>query len=156
MQSYLAPRSGQTWPLDVPRWCGDAREALMLTERRGIGRAEIATGTRSIWRYAAALPFLPAAPISMGEGCTPLVERRLAGGAALLKCEWFMPTGSFKDRGASVMLSLLRDQGIASVLAARRSAPMRRLAGWRRRSSSPPAPAPPRRCNPAPRALRSS
>jgi threonine synthase len=27
-----------------------------------------------------------------------------------------MPTGSFKDRGASVMLSLLRDQGIASVL----------------------------------------
>jgi threonine synthase len=116
MQSYLAPRTGQTWPLDLPRWCGDAREALMLTERRGIGRAEVAAGTRSIWRYAAALPFLPAAPISMGEGCTPLVERRLAGGTALLKCEWFMPTGSFKDRGASVMLSLLRDQGIANVL----------------------------------------
>ncbi len=116
MQSYLAPRTGQTWPLDLPRWCGDAREALMLTGRPGIGRAEIATGTRSIWRYAAALPFLPAAPISMGEGCTPLVERRLAGGTALLKCEWFMPTGSFKDRGASVMLSLLRDQGITSVL----------------------------------------
>ncbi len=27
-----------------------------------------------------------------------------------------MPTGSFKDRGASVMLSLLREQGIAHVL----------------------------------------
>ena len=116
MQSYLDPRSGRTWTLDAPRWCGDAREPLMLTERSGIGRDEIASGTRSIWRYAAAFPFAPAAPISMGEGCTPLVERALPGGTALLKCEWFMPTGSFKDRGASVMLSLLRDQGIASVL----------------------------------------
>jgi threonine synthase len=116
MQTYLDPRSGRTWPLDVPRWCGDAREPLLLTERRGIAREEIAAGTRSIWRYAAAFPFLPAAPISMGEGCTPLIERVLPGGTALLKCEWFMPTGSFKDRGASVMLSLLRDQGVTAVL----------------------------------------
>lgn len=31
------------------------------------------------------------------------------------KLEWFNPTGSFKDRGASVMLSFLRQQGIAAV-----------------------------------------
>ena len=30
--------------------------------------------------------------------------------------EWFAPTGSFKDRGASVMLSVLRQQGIRHVL----------------------------------------
>ena len=52
----------------------------------------------------------------MGEGCTPLLARTLQGANALLKCEWFMPTGSFKDRGASVMLSLLRDQGVKAVL----------------------------------------
>ena len=40
----------------------------------------------------------------------------MAGVPVLLKCEWFMPTGSFKDRGASVMLSLLRAQGILHVL----------------------------------------
>jgi threonine synthase len=57
-----------------------------------------------------------AQPISMGEGCTPLIARTLHGGRALLKCEWFMPTASFKDRGASVMLSLLRAQGVRSVL----------------------------------------
>jgi threonine synthase len=116
MQSYLDPRTGRTWPLSDARWCGDGRAPLLLTERRGIGRDEIATGERSLWRYAAALPWAPRARISMGEGCTPLVPRQLRGGGALLKCEWFMPTGSFKDRGASVMLSLLRDQGIAHVL----------------------------------------
>ena len=116
LQSYLDPRSGQTWPLETPRWCGEAQAPLLLTPRRGLARDEIATGTRSIWRYAAALPWQPKAPISMGEGCTPLVERPLGGGTALLKCEWFMPTGSFKDRGASVMLSLLRDQGVTAVL----------------------------------------
>ena len=55
-------------------------------------------------------------PITMGEGCTPLIRRTLHGAPALLKCEWFMPTGSFKDRGASVMLSLLRAQGVRDVL----------------------------------------
>ncbi len=113
---YLDPRSGQTWPLDVPRWCGDAKQPLLLTPLPGISRDEIDRSKRSIWRYAAGLPFMPKAPISMGEGCTPIVEMALGGGTALLKCEWFMPTGSFKDRGASVMLSLLRDQGVMDVL----------------------------------------
>jgi threonine synthase len=116
MQSYLDPRSGRTWPLSEPRWCGDGQAPLLLTERAGLSRDDIAARDRSIWRYAAALPWMPKAPITMGEGCTPLVERALPGGTALLKCEWFMPTGSFKDRGASVMLSLLRDQGVTHVL----------------------------------------
>ena len=52
----------------------------------------------------------------MGEGCTPLVEADYCGVRCLFKLEWFSPTGSFKDRGTSVMLSLLRQQGIQSVL----------------------------------------
>ena len=113
---YLDPKTGQTWPLDIPRWCGDAKQPLLLTPLPGMSRDDIDRTKRSIWRYAAAFPFLPKAPISMGEGCTPIVEMAIGGGTALLKCEWFMPTGSFKDRGASVMLSLLRDQGIDDVL----------------------------------------
>jgi threonine synthase len=116
MTSYLDPRSGRTYPLERPRWCGEDRAPLLLSDLPGMGRADIAGNLRSIWRYAAALPFLPARPISLGEGCTPLVELALEGGTALMKCEWFMPTGSFKDRGASVMLSLLREQGVSSVL----------------------------------------
>ncbi len=113
---YLDPRTGRTWPLDPPRWCGDDQAPLLLTDMAGMTPEEVESGERSLWRYRAALPPLAGEPISMGEGCTPLVERRIAGATALLKCEWFMPTGSFKDRGASVMLSLLRAQGVAEVL----------------------------------------
>lgn len=113
---YLDPRTGRTWPLDPPRWCGDGQAPLLLTDLPGIAPEQVESGERSLWRYRAALPPLAGDPISMGEGCTPLVPRRIGGAEALLKCEWFMPTGSFKDRGASVMLSLLRAQGVAEVL----------------------------------------
>jgi len=114
--AYLDPRSGQTFSLDQPRWCGPDHAPLLLTSLPGIRRVEIDATTRSLWRYRAAFPMQVDAPISMGEGCTPLIRRVLHGAPALLKCEWFMPTGSFKDRGASVMLSLLRAQGIRDVL----------------------------------------
>jgi threonine synthase len=114
--AYLDPRSGEQFPIELPRWHGTDRAPLLLTPLPGIGRGAIAAGTRSLWRYAAALPLPVENPISMGEGCTPLIARTLHGAAVWLKCEWFMPTGSFKDRGASVMLSLLRQQGITAVL----------------------------------------
>ena len=114
--AYLDPRTGKTFPLDQPRWCGPGHAPLLLTPLPGLKRGQIDGGERSLWRYRAALPMRVDEPISMGEGCTPLIRRTLHGAPALLKCEWFMPTGSFKDRGASVMLSLLRAQGIRDVL----------------------------------------
>jgi threonine synthase len=114
--SYFDPLSGAAYPLDVPRWRGDDGAALLLTPGAGIGSDEIARGTRSLWRYRAALAGDIAAPISMGEGCTPLLERDWGDLRPLFKCEWFSPTGSFKDRGASVMLSFLRESGVRAVL----------------------------------------
>jgi len=114
--AYLDPRSGDTFPIDTPRWCGRDLAPLLLTPLPGITRDAIDRGERSLWRYRASFPMQVADPISMGEGCTPLVRRRVAGADVLIKCEWFMPTGSFKDRGASVMLSMLRQQGITEVL----------------------------------------
>ncbi|WP_256386003.1 pyridoxal-phosphate dependent enzyme [Leucobacter sp. wl10] len=54
--------------------------------------------------------------MTLGEGCTPLVQREWAGARPYFKLEWFSPTGSFKDRGASVMLSVLRHQGATAVI----------------------------------------
>ena len=113
---YLDPRTSRTYPLDPPRWCGDDRAPLLVAPLPGIDRGAVRSEVPSLWRYAAALPFAPDAPITLGEGRTPLVARAAGGRTVLLKCEWMMPTGSFKDRGASVMLSLLRAQGIRRVL----------------------------------------
>ncbi len=114
--AYLDPHTGQTFPLSEPRWCGPDRAPLLLTPLSGIGPDDIDHTVRSLWRYQAAFPMQTNAPITMGEGCTPLISRRLHGADVHLKCEWFMPTGSFKDRGASVMLSFLRAQGVTHVL----------------------------------------
>jgi len=114
--AYLDPRTGRTFPLDETRWCGPDLAPLLLTPLPGLTRAGIDTDVHSLWRYRAALPLACDAPITMGEGCTPLLRRSLHDAPALLKCEWLMPTGSFKDRGASVMLSLLRAQGVRHVV----------------------------------------
>ena len=114
--AYVDPATGALYPLDRPRWRSDTGAPLMITPLPGIGRGDIAGGTRSLWRYAAALPLEVSRPITMGEGLTPLVERDFDGASVLFKLEWMMPTGSFKDRGASVMVSVLRQQGIDRIL----------------------------------------
>ena len=55
-------------------------------------------------------------PISMGEGCTPLHPGHYRGHPCTFKLEWFSPTGSFKDRGASALISMLRQMGVTAVL----------------------------------------
>src|SRR4029078_11988285 len=79
-------------------------------------REDIDTRTRSLWRYHAALPVQIDKPITLGEGCTPLVELAWGDLRPHFKLEWFNPTGSFKDRGSAVMLSFLRQIGVDAVL----------------------------------------
>ena len=114
--SYIDPRNGKLYPLDVPRWCSDERTPLLVTSGKGISRDEIDGRTRSLWRYRASLPVDIAKPISLGEGCTPLVEQAWGDLRPHFKLEWFNPTGSFKDRGSAVMLSYLRQIGIDAIL----------------------------------------
>ena len=117
MEFYQDPVDGSTYPLSEPRWRSDAGRPLWIAPGPGIGRDDIDTSVRSLWRYGAALPVRIDMPISLGEGLTPLLERSWPGGGRpLFKAEWFSPTGSFKDRGSSVMLSYLRAHGVSAVL----------------------------------------
>ena len=79
---YVDPVSGDTFPLDVPRWSGGERDgqpiSLMLSALPGITRAAIDVTKRSLWRYSAAFPMQCAEPISLGEGCTRLDARRVS------------------------------------------------------------------------------
>ncbi|MEN3354575.1 MAG: threonine synthase, partial [Betaproteobacteria bacterium] len=50
------------------------------------------------------------------EGWTPLITREWQGCNTHFKLEFTMPTGSFKDRGMTVMVSYLKSHGIEHVL----------------------------------------
>lgn len=72
---------------------------------------------RSLWRHARWLPpHDPAQVVSLGEGDTPLVPLPRWGAAHGLhhvyaKLEFASPTGSFKDRGMAVLVTLARQGG---------------------------------------------
>jgi threonine synthase len=114
--AYIDPLTGARYRLDQPRWRSETGGPLMIEPLAGINRAGVILGERSLWRYRRSFPIDIAEPVSMGEGRTPLVARTWAGLTAHFKLEWVNPTGSFKDRGASVMISALRQQGVRHLL----------------------------------------
>ena len=62
-----------------------------------------------MWRYQSVLP--EAAPVSLGEGWTPMLRsRRYAN--AYLKEEGANPTGSFKARGLAMCVTMVRHYGL--------------------------------------------
>jgi threonine synthase len=88
----------------------------MLSPLSGMGKEEIDLREPSQWRYRRALALDYRHPISLGEGCTPLLLRRYEGIDIHFKLEWLNPTGSFKDRGTSLIASTLSAQGITRAL----------------------------------------
>jgi threonine synthase len=113
---YLDPLTGATYPLTSARWRADNGNTLELAAAPGLRRADIQTSRYSVWRYANALLVDEAHAVTMGEGWTPLNCSEWGGAQVLFKCEFMMPTGSFKDRGMTVMVSYLKSRGIERVL----------------------------------------
>ncbi len=66
---------------------------------------------KGLWRYAKALPVSINSIISMGEGGTPLIKLTQFGkdNNIQLKLDYINPTGSFKDRGATVIVSKAKE-----------------------------------------------
>ena len=70
----------------------------------------------TLWRYKPFLPSIPeGARISLGEGHTELIKREYEGRDVYLKDETGNPTGSFKDRGLCVALSMARALGVSRI-----------------------------------------
>src|SRR6266700_329144 len=76
-----------------------------------------------IEEYRDWLPVTGATPVvTLGEGGTPLVRANLVseltGCEVHLKVEGMNPTGSFKDRGMTVAVSLAAARGVSTVICA--------------------------------------
>ena len=70
----------------------------------------------TMWRYQEALPVDESRRVSLDEGFTPLTAARLYDQEVLLKQDHLFPTGSFKDRGASLIVTHAAEMGVASLI----------------------------------------
>jgi threonine synthase len=115
---FKCTNCGRAYGLDFGRAgcpvCGgivDLSQPLVFDPKR------IDPHARGLWRYRHTFP-LPAdaAPVTLGEGGTPLVAVEVAGRTVNFKLEFTQPSGSFKDRGMAVMFTALRAAGVAEVV----------------------------------------
>src|SRR3979490_2868315 len=113
---YVSSVSGERFALNETGWCGPAGMPLSLSPGRGLRRDDIRTSDRSLWRYAAALRVDSQPSVTLGEGWTPLVSRVWGGRDVAFKLEYLAPTGSFKDRGTSVLMTYLHTHGVPGIL----------------------------------------
>lgn len=86
--------------------------------------ADIQRQRPSLWRYHEVLPVYDTENIvSLGEGGTPLIKSRALAAALGLKHLYIKderqgPTGSFKDRQATVAISALKEMGVDELVVA--------------------------------------
>jgi threonine synthase len=113
---YVDPSTGQTYPLSEARWRADNGHYLNLAPGLGLKRRDIDSARHSVWRYARGLLVGAEHAVSLGEGWTPLLAGEWHGAPVHYKLEFMMPTGSFKDRGMTVMVSYLKSRGVTHVL----------------------------------------
>ena len=113
----ICRRCGAVTPLGHARWrcsCG----GLIDLQGPVVDPLPAAAGPWSIWRYRRALPLpdedLSWENVTLGEGMTPLISVRPG---VWCKCDYVMPTGSFKDRGTAVMLSVAASAGVDRLVA---------------------------------------
>lgn len=118
MTEYYCNTCKSTHPVDASRYNCDCGGVLNLKkEAHRFPLDEISERSSTIWRYREAIPVDDDSSIvSLGEGMTPLVPYDDPGGGHYLKLDFIAPTGSYKDRGASVLLSKLVELGVREVV----------------------------------------
>src|ERR1700754_4154128 len=68
---------------------------------------------QGLWKFNPQIPVFDKRNIvSFGEGNTPVVSENIHNKNIRFKLEYLFPTGSYKDRGATVLLSKIKELGI--------------------------------------------
>jgi len=99
---------GQEHPSLIDYKCGKCGSPLDLKLNTAFNMGDVQTDIHGVWRYAKFFPYVEASEIvTLGEGWTPLVK---FSENLYFKLENLNPTGSFKDRGSTVLISAVHKQ----------------------------------------------
>lgn len=117
MNQLICTECRRTYSLDEPRWKCDCGSLLDIQFEANFDLAKIRQRKPTMWRYREAIPIKDDANIiSFAEGFTPLIEVDFDDRQVLMKQDYLFPTGSYKDRGASVLVSKVKELGINEVV----------------------------------------
>ena len=117
MDGLLCKDCGTRYPMITPKWRCDCGGLLDVRFQVRLDREEIVRRKPTMWRYREALPIGDDANVvSFNEGMTPMIPVDLGPASLLLKLEQLFPTGSYKDRGASVLISKAKELGVTRVV----------------------------------------
>jgi threonine synthase len=96
---------GKSAPSLLDYKCPSCSSPLNLKVQVDFDKAKIKDCDFSVWRYAYSFPYISKANVvTLGEGWTPLVK---FSENIFFKLENLNPTGSFKDRGSTMLISAL-------------------------------------------------
>ena len=111
-QLICAETGERACPLD---WCcPETGTPLEIANLPAFDPDQINHREWSLWRYATLLPVEKR--LSLGAGLTPLVESSLDGMSFYAKLDYLNPTGSYKDRGTSIMLNHLLAHNVKRIV----------------------------------------
>ena len=112
--SLLCSVCGEEYSTDNPIWRCSCGSTLDVKFSSKFPIDKIMTRLPNMWRYREAIPV--SHPVSYCEGFTPIVREKISGKKVHLKLEYLFPSGSYKDRGASVLISKAKELGFNHVV----------------------------------------
>lgn len=122
MEEYICCSCGKTHEITPTIWkceCGG-----LLDLKKDYPKINVATWNNypsTLWRYFDTMPFSKDSKtwesVTMGEGQSPLAVLDPLEPDTYVKVDYMMPTLSFKDRGAAVLMAKAKELGVTKVIA---------------------------------------
>jgi threonine synthase len=117
MSNLICAECGRSFPVEEKIWKCACGGLLDVDFQPHFPIDKIRQRKPTMWRYREAIPIWEDKNIiSFDEGFTPLIRVDFGGKTVWIKQDHLFPTGSYKDRGASILISKVKELGIESVV----------------------------------------
>ncbi|MFC3419076.1 threonine synthase [Salinicoccus hispanicus] len=122
MEQYICNDCHEKYDITPDRWKCDCGGVLDLDKKTpDIDTSIWNEYPNSLWRYFNTMPFdhqfKAWRNVTMGEGQSPLIVLDPETPDVYVKVDYMMPTLSFKDRGAAVLVAKAKEMGVSRMIA---------------------------------------
>lgn len=117
-KNYLFCQScNQKYLLNDKRWKCNCGGLLDISFQTKFDLEKIKASKPTLWRYRDAIPIANNENIvTFDEGFTPLIEMKISSKRLFIKLDQLFITGTYKDRGASVLISKIKEIDIQKII----------------------------------------